>query len=196
MTKVCLGCKQELPIDLFRAVVVKGVPKPQAKCKPCMAVYQRAYYEANREHLNELVMVWRRKNYATLNEYLRKWKAKNPEKVEQYKEVSKPRARAYAKEKYWENPEAAKLKVKQYKAANSEIVKTKIKEWKKSNKEHLRRYYKKKTEQLSDPYIRSKLATNHKGERTLRSEDIPQELVELKRFQLLIQRELKNEPHQ
>jgi len=193
VTKVCLRCKQELPIDLFRVVMLKGVQKhQQATCKPCMTVYQKSYYEANKERIQEQIREWNKQH----PNYTRDWQKENSEKHKQHRENARPRARERAKEKYWENPEAARLKVRQYKAANIETVKAKKKEWNESNRPHLRAYYNKQTKQLSDSYIRNKLAANHKRERTLRSEDIPQELVELKRFQLLLRRELKNEPHQ
>ena len=192
MIKVCLACKQELSIDLFRTVMLKGVQKhQQATCKPCMAAYQKAYYENNKERCKELVREWNKRN----PNYTRDWQKENSEKHKQHRENARPRARERAKEKYWEDPEAARLRVRQYKAANIETVKVKKKEWNNQNREHLRSYYNEKTEQLSDAYIRNKLAANHKRERTLRSEDIPQELVELKRFQLLLKRELQNEPH-
>ena len=193
MIKVCLACKQELPIDLFRIVMLKGVQKhQQATCKPCMVAYQRAYYKANKERIQEQLREWNKQH----PNYTRNWQKENLEKHKQHRENARPRARERAKEKYWEDPEAARLKVRQYKAANIETVKVKKKEWNQSNRPHLRAYYNKQTKQLSDSYIRNKLAANHKRERTLRSEDIPQELVELKRFQLLLRRELKNEPHQ
>ena len=189
MTKVCTCCKQELPVDLFRVVVVKGTQKHQAKCKPCMAAYTKAYYEANKERIKEQIKAWRTQHPT----YTRDWQKENPDKVKQYRKAARPRAREHMREQYWKDPEAARLKVRQYKAANKETVKAKKKEWNSSNREHLRAYYNMKTEQLSDSYIRNKLAANHERERTLRSEDIPQALVEIKRFQLLIQRELKNE---
>jgi hypothetical protein len=192
MTKVCLACKQELPIDLFRVVVVKGAQKHQAKCKPCMSAYQKAYYEANKERIKEQIRDWNKKHPS----YTRDWQKQNPEKHKQHRENARPRAREHMREQYWKDPEAARLKVRQYKAANIETVKAKKKEWNQANRPHLRAYHNSKTKQLSDSYIRNKLAANHKRDRTLRSEDIPQELVELKRFQLLIQRELKNETHQ
>ena len=193
MTKICIGCKQELPVDLFRTVFLKDVQKhQQAKCKSCMSAYQKAYYEANKERIKEQLKEWQKKN----PNYMREWQKKNPEKHKQHRQNSRPRARERAKEKYWEDPEAARLKVRQYKAANKEIVKVKKKEWNQLNRPYLRTYYNNMTEQLSDSYIRNKLAANHKRERTLRSGDIPQELVELKRFQLLLRRKLKNETHQ
>jgi hypothetical protein len=192
MTKVCLACKQELSIDSFRIVVVKGAQKYQAKCKPCMAAYQKAYYEANKERILEQVREWNKRN----PDYHTNWQKENPDKLKRHREAARPRAREHMREQYWKDPEAARLKVRQYKAANIETVKAKKKEWNQSNRPHLRAYYNSKTKQLSDSYIRNKLAANHKRERTLRSEDIPQELVELKRFQLLLKRELKNEPYQ
>ena len=130
---------------------------------------------------------WNKKN----PEYVNKWRTENSDKVKQYREAHKPRARERVKEQYWKDPESARLKSRQYKEANKEFVKRRKKEWNADSKEHLRMYYNKKTEQLSDSYIRNKLAANHKRERTLCSEDIPQDLVELKRLQLLIQRELR-----
>ena len=192
MTKVCLVCKQELPIDAFSTVMVKGASKHLAKCKPCMAAYRKAYYEANKEHIKEQMKAWRTQHPT----YTRDWQKENPDKLKRHREAARPRAREHMREQYWKDPEAARLKVRQYKAANIETVKAKKKEWNQANRPHLRAYHNKKTEQLSDSYIRNKLAANHKRDRTLRSEDIPQELVELKRFQLLIQRELKNETHQ
>ena len=192
MNKVCLACKQELPIDLFRVVMLKGVQKhQQATCKPCMAAYQKAYYEANKERIQAQIREWNKQH----PNYTRDWQKENSEKHKQHRENARPRARERAKEKYWEDPEAARLKVRQYKAANIETVKVKKKEWNSQNREHLRSYYNKKTEQLSDAYIRNKLAANHKRERTLRSENIPQELVDLKRIQLLLQRKLRDETH-
>jgi hypothetical protein len=188
MNKVCLACKQELPTDLFRVVMLKGVQKhQQATCKPCMAAYQKAYYEANKERCKELVREWNKRN----PNYHTNWQKANPDKLKRHREAVRPRAREHMREQYWKDPEAARLRVRQYKAANKETVKAKKKEWNNANRPHLRAYYNSKTEQLSDSYIRNKLAANHKRERTLRSENIPQELVELKRFQILLQRELK-----
>jgi hypothetical protein len=152
-----------------------------------MKEYQKAYYESNREHIQGVIKEWNKKH----PEYINKWRTENPDKVKQYREAHKPRARERAREQYWEDPESARLKVRQYKAANIETVKVKKKEWNQSNRPHLRSYYNSQTKQLSDSYIRNKLAANHKRERTLCSGDIPQDLVELKRLQLLIQRELR-----
>jgi hypothetical protein len=192
MTKVCLACKQELHIDSFRVVVVKGTQKHQAKCKPCMAAYTKAYYEANKEHCKKLMREWNNRNA----DYVRSWRVNNADKIAQYRKNARPQARKHMREQYWKDPEAARLKSKQFRDANPDLIKAKRREWNQSNKPHLRAYHNNQTKQLSDSYIRNKLAANHKRERTLRSEDIPQELVELKRFQLLIQRELKNETHQ
>jgi len=191
VTKVCLACKQELPMDLFSPVMVKGVQKRQGKCTPCRRVYRKAYYEANRERCKAQMREWQKNN----PDYCANWQKENPDKVKQYRAASRPRAREYMREQYWKDPEAARLRSKQFKATNPELIKTEKRRWAAENKEHLRKYFSRKTAELSDSYIRNKLATNHKRERTLRSKDIPQELVELKRLQLLLQRELKNETH-
>lgn len=187
MTKICLACKHELPLDAFRTIMVKGAPKHQAKCRPCMQAYQKAYYEANKERCKQQVREWNKKH----PDYFTNWKQENFDKVKQYREAAKPRAQEYMREQYWKDPEAARLRSQQFRAANPELIKAKKREWNDKNKEHRRKYFNRKTAELSDSYIRNKLAANHKRERTLHSEAIPQSLVEIKRLQLLIQRELK-----
>jgi hypothetical protein len=154
-----------------------------------MAAYQKAYYEANKEHCKQQVREWNKKH----PDYFTNWQKENPDKVKQYRAAAKPRAQEYMREQYWKDPESARLKVRQYKAANRETVKAKKKEWNSSNREHLRAYYNSKSAQLTDSYIRNKLSKNSKQKEILASGDIPQALVELKRVQILIQRELKNE---
>ena len=187
MIKVCLACKQGLPIDLFRTVIVKGQPKHQAKCKPCMQAYQKAYYETNKERCKAQMRDWNKRNA----DHVRSWRTNNSDKVAQYRKNARPQAREHMREQYWKDPEAARLKSKQFRDANPDLIKAKKKEWNQLNRPHLRAYYGSQTKQLSDSYIRNKLAANHKRERTLCSGDIPQDLVELKRLQLLIQRELR-----
>lgn len=187
MTKRCLACKHELPLDAFRTVMVKGAPKHQAKCKPCMQAYQKAYYEANKEHCKQQVREWNKRNA----DYHTNWRKENPDRIKQHREAARPQARAHMREQYWKDPESARLRSQQFRIANPELIKAKKKEWNQLNRPHLRAYYGSQTKQLSDSYIRNKLAANHKRERTLCSGDIPQDLVELKRLQLLIQRELR-----
>ena len=183
-TKVCLGCKQKLPVDLFRAVMVKGVQKRVPRCKSCMDIYNKAYYQKNRERMR-----------ARMEAYGREWLKRNPEKVLKYRAISKERAREYMRELYWKNPEAARLKVRQYKERYRENVKINKRRWLDENPERVRAYCNEQTAKLTDAYVRSKLATDHKKRRTLSATEIPQELVELKRIQILIKRKLKNETH-
>ena len=94
MTKVCLACKQELPTDLFSVVRVKGVQKhQQATCKPCMAAYRKAYYEANKERCKEQVREWNKRNpdYHTI------WRKENPDKVKQSRAAGASKRREHAK---------------------------------------------------------------------------------------------------
>jgi hypothetical protein len=126
-----------------------------------------------------------------MNEYMREWKKKNPDKINEYREKHRPEKAKKAREKYWADPESARQKVREYKKANPEKIKAIKLKWLQSSKEHLRNYYNALTKNLSDSYIRGKIARNSKRKEILSAKDIPQELVELKRFELLIKRELK-----
>jgi hypothetical protein len=190
MIKVCASCKQELPIDLFRLIVLKGVEKHrQAKCKPCMQAYQKTYYESNKEHIKKQIKDWRKNN----PNYLTKWRENNPEKLKKCREKRKEKAKEYQRKRYLENPEAARLASKKYREENFELVKVSKNKWRSENRDHIRSYYKTKTENLSDAYIRNKLSKCSKRKNIMSSQDIPQSLVEIKRLQILIQREIKNE---
>ena len=191
MNKVCVTCNQELSIDLFREITVKGVTKRQGRCKPCVQTYQKSYYEQNKDHIKAQIKEWheQRPNYS--NEYMREWKKKNPDKVKAYHEKHRPERLKRSREKYWADPETARQKVREYKEANPELTKARKKKWLQSSREHLRNYYNGLTKNLSDSYIRGKLARKSKRKEILSAKDIPQELVELKRFELLIKRELK-----
>ena len=190
MTKICLHCKQELPINLFKVVTVKGVQKhQQATCTPCMQAYRKAYYEANKERCKKQVREWNKRN----PDYHTNWQKANPDKLKRHREAARPRAQEYMREQYWKDPEAARLRVRQYKKAHPEQTRERKRNWTNSNREHLRAYYNGKSAQLSDSYVRNKLSKNSKQKEILASGDIPQALVELKRIQILIQRELKNE---
>jgi hypothetical protein len=116
---------------------------------------------------------------------------KNPDKVKAYHEKHRPEKLKRSREKYWADPETARQKVREYKEANPELTKARKKKWLQSSREHLRNYYNGLTKNLSDSYIRGKLARKSKRKEILSAKDIPQELVELKRFELLIKRELK-----
>jgi len=185
--KVCVICNQELPIDLFREITVKGVTKRQGRCKPCGQAYQKAYYEQHKDRIKLQIKEWheQRPNYIT------DWRKNNVEKVKLHREKNRPRRLQYSREKYWADPELARQKVKDYREANPELIKERKLEWRQSSKEHLRNYYNGLTKNLSDSYIRGKLARKSKRKEILSAKDIPQELVELKRFELLIKRELK-----
>lgn len=189
--KVCVTCKQELSIDLFREITVKGVTKRQGRCKSCVYTYHKAYYEKNKEHIKSQIKAWQTQRPDYFNEYMREWKKKNPEKVAAYHEKHRPEKLKRSREKYWSDPETARQKVREYKEANPELTKARKRKWLQSSKEHLRKYYNALTENLSDSYVRGKIARKSKRKEILSAKDIPQELVELKRFELLIKREIK-----
>lgn len=187
MDKVCVTCNQELPIDLFREITVKGVTKRQGRCKPCGRAYQRAYYEQHKDRIKLQVKEWHEQR----PNYIKDWMKNNPEKVKLHKENHRPKRLQYSRERYWADPETAKQKSKEYRDANPELMRERKQKWIQSSKEHLRNYYNGLTKNLSDSYIRGKLARKSKRKEILSAKDIPQELVELKRFEILIKRELK-----
>jgi hypothetical protein len=187
MNKVCVTCHQELPIALFREITVKGITKHQGRCKPCGRAYQRAYYEQHKDRIKLQVKEWHKQR----PDYIKDWMKNNPEKVKLHKENHRPKRLQYSRERYWADPETAKQKSKEYRDANPELMRERKQKWIQSSREHLRSYYNGLTKNLSDSYIRGKLARKSKRKEILSAKDIPQELVELKRFEILIKRELK-----
>jgi len=87
------------------------------------------------------------------------------------------------KSRYWSNPDKYRAFSRKYKAKNRELVNEKARAYGKENKDKLSDYYKKTS--LSDSRIINSLS------RSLKRENITKELIELKRVQIKLKREIQ-----
>ena len=118
----------------------------------------------------------KRKDYATRPETRitkRAWDAKNKTKVKEQEKIRKQR--------YYAKPEVKAKREEWYK------------NWKLKNAERLIAGSKKRAEEMTEAYVKQLLCAGPKGKHTPKSRrpEIPQELIEAKRLQLLISRKIK-----
>jgi hypothetical protein len=99
------------------------------------------------------------------------------------KEVIYERIREYLNRTF----DARKLKNKEYYATNKEYIRAKHSEWLKNNKQWAVSYRKQASENLTDDYVKRTLMTTI-GLKTI---DITPEMIEIKRKQISLYRELK-----
>lgn len=108
-----------------------------------------------------------------------------------YARRCKPCNRAISRGDYWLNAELNRRRAAEWRRKNPDRKKAKAKEWNARSQEYLRVYQKSNRDNLSDSYVRARLARVDSGPRIISASDIPDELVALKRMQLLIKRQLK-----
>ena len=178
MSKICKTCNEEKPLDLFSKEKRK-TDGHTSKCSKCLSIYAKNYYLNNEEKIKKRSITYYAKNTEKCNEsnnlryqknktryteIQKKWRENNPEKVEGYRKTSNINRLGKYKD-------IQKLWV----INNSEAVKEYRKTLKKFNSEN-----------LTDSYVRGILQKRTQ----MSGVDLPQELVEVKRVQILINREL------
>lgn len=189
-------------------------------CKACSVSIRHEYYLRNKEKSLAVNDKWRKnnieatrllskKNYAKTKESRRRtanaWYKKNKEKIREQKKIRYLALGGY---------EHIKPRVKKYREKNKESINEYSRELRKKNPEKYKEYSKKKWHlnkdiikkqvkirdkkrgcthshlmmiNLSDGYVRGVLCGNNSS---LKAEDIPDELIQLKRAQLQIYREI------
>jgi len=118
----------------------------------------------------------KRKDYATRPETRitkRAWDAKNKAKVKEQEKIRKQR--------YYAKPEVKARRAEWYES------------WKLENAERLVAGSKKRAEEMTEAYVKQLLCAGPKGKHTPKSRrpEIPQELIEVKRAHILLQREIR-----
>ena len=137
-----------------------------AKTKEERAAYHKKWYAANAEKMRL---------------YRKEYRAKNADARQAYNESRKDAQqeyfRAYAKKRRQQNPGLKREEYQKRKLKNPEGIAA-----------MRRRGYEKHVTELSDGYVKRVLVFGN----NLKPADIPQELVDVKRIQIKIQREIKN----
>lgn len=168
-------------------------PKKPPRTDEERRAYQRAYCQANKERVTASTKKWQEENKERVRELVKAWQKNNPKRYEelrqQYRDRNKEKIREYAKQgarrRFAENPE----KVRE--ARRARVAKEFAKDPEKyiqRRREYIRVSGKRRTEEIRDGYVAHLLAKST-GFR-LKTEDLPKELIEAKRLQLMIKREL------
>lgn len=201
--KTCKTCGKDKPIEEF--VKSKNTKDGRLnKCKLCDNLTRKEQYYAKHEYRKQKDKEYREKNKEKVKLWSHKYKEKNREKIriaerewrKNNPELSRERSRRWrklhGKEHYQKNREMFVANVIRWQKENKERYRKRLKEWRIKNhpecieKERLSR--KKATDKLTDGYVVRLLKDKGK----LLVKDVPKELIEAKRLQILIQREIKN----
>lgn len=149
----------------------------RTNCKPCDRQRTAEWKRANKERVREYNKKYKARVYASLS----------TQEKEKLKEKLREKMRVHRRE----NPEKYKAYRQKYCGKNKEKIKLKAAKWNKENPDRRREYVRRSAtvsrEKLNPCYIRSFLIMGTK----LKAKDIPEELVEAKRLQLMLVRELK-----
>ena len=148
-------------------------------CKKCM----KQYYQSNKEK----VLEQSKKYYQANNEKIK-------ERQKQYRQANNEKMKQYNKQYYQANNEKMKERQKQYRQANNEKMKQYNKQYRQANKEKIKeqrkQYRQDDRNKLADSYIKDLIRNQTNG--MLKAKDIPQELIELKRNNIILKRKIKD----
>ena len=167
-TKVCSKCKVEKDLGEF------GKDKHRKDgmlrmCKVCYAAYRAKARAENPERLKA---------------YLAKYRAENPEKVKaqyvEYRSKNLERLKVYRAKYLAESMEKVRVQQAKYRSKNRERLRVYLAKYRAENPEKIKAWTDKPIVNLTDPYVRS----------LVKLPNPPQELIELKRIQLRIHREI------
>ncbi len=169
-------------------------PKKPKKTDEEKRAYQRAYYQANKERCKELSKKWAQNNKERMCEIVRDWQKNNSERykelrqkyVSENKEKIREYAREGAKRRFINNPEKVRA---ERKAVKARLMAKDPDKYLENRRRYVRNSSKKLVAEITDGYVTHLLAKSS-GYRLLASE-IPKELLEAKRLQLMIKRELE-----
>jgi hypothetical protein len=108
-----------------------------------------------------------------------------------YARRCKPCNRAINRAAYWEAPEFMRNRVAVWRINNLEKRRAYQQEYAIKTRENINAYVRQNVANLTDSYVRATLVKVYNGKRTLSASEIPDELVALKRVQMQIKRQLK-----
>lgn len=108
-----------------------------------------------------------------------------------YSRRCKPCNRKISQDVYWQNPNLPRIRTAEWRLKNLDKKKAYQREYLLKNRESIREYEKKRCKNLTDSYVRAQLVKTYNKNRTISASEMPDELVEVKRLQILIQRQLK-----
>lgn len=124
-TKICSKCGKELPINMFAKKIINkdGL---DCKCKECVKIYKKQYYEKNKDKILAHNKQYYGNNKENIIKHQKLYVQQNKEQL------------AKSHKKYYEsNKEQIKEEKKQYYEKNKEIMKNKMKIYYEKNKKEI-----------------------------------------------------------
>jgi hypothetical protein len=173
ITRVCRKCGQEKPLEEFVKNKTSALGRKHI-CKQCEQERYRKWRAANSEKRWEYNRKWHAANPEKRWEYNRKWRAANPEKIREIRHKWREA-----------NTEKEREGVRKYRAANHEKVREWVRKYRAANPEKEREKIRKYREKLTDGYLIY----------LLKKHNLPiiPEIIDYKRIQLKLYREIKNQ---
>lgn len=83
MTKICSKCGKELSVDCF-GFAKKSTGLLKAQCNKCIAEYEAAFREQNKDAMADKQREWAERNRKEYRQYQTKWKRDNQEHWREY----------------------------------------------------------------------------------------------------------------
>lgn len=175
-TKVCTKCGIEKSLEEFaKSTTTKSGLK--AACKPCKNIELTNHRHQNIGVTREKARLYAEKNRDKINEMQKQWRQNNPEKVQRHSQSrDKDKFKAYQKEYLLKNDAAIKERQKTYRGKNREKL-----------NEHNKNMARINSAELHDSYVLKRLVSDG----VLNRRDVPQELINLKRVEVMIKRQIK-----
>jgi len=136
----------------------------RSSCKEC----KKQYYKAN----NEKILGQKKQHYKANKKKIKKYN-------KQYQQANKEKIKEHRKQYYQANKEQIKEYNKQYYQANNEQIIEQKKQYDQDN-----------INKLGDTYIKDIIRKQTNG--MLKASDMPEELIELKRNNIILKRKIKD----
>jgi transketolase len=190
--KICTKCGIEKEEGEFGKHVT-GKNGLRSECKVCGWEYSKSYYQNNIEKVKERIIKYRQNNPEKLNGACKKYRQNNPEKIKEARkkhyQYNTEKVKEESKKHYQNNTEKVKEAKKKYYQNNPEKLNAACKKYRQNNPEKVKEKSKKAMLGLSDSYVAMTIRGNSfKG---WKIEDIPKELIDLKRNAIKLKREIK-----
>jgi hypothetical protein len=191
--KTCGGCKETRALTEFNKH--KGNKDGlQDRCNACRKATAAEYYIRTKEIQAERNKCYRMANPDKVRATSKRYYQENKEMI--LAKHKNEHTKEYNKKYYLEHSEKSKARAVVWRKENPEAAKAISKSWRKAHPEQCkssaREYAKKLRSNLGDGYIKHIFNNGKTG--NFRLQNIPQELIEVKRLQILINRRIRDEP--
>lgn len=178
LSKVCRTCKQTKTVEMFTKA--KGNKDGYSnQCRACKAIYDAEKRKLDPERNKMRCRAYAYREKLAAKERVKQWRIDNPEKYKAQQKAISVRLGKEGRRKRYNDWWMTKIVLQDnWRAKVSAKYKTMHPDW---EKQFIKVAKKHERKELSDRYIKSLLTKQTKLE-------IPQELIEIKRLQLLIRR--------